>query len=231
MLQNLGQYTRYLEKLPDTLAHEMNNPLNVVNSSLDYLEYQHRDLVDDKYLNRARSGIFRLRTILTSLTEAANLKEALRNEQSDEERFNLVELVTGCVDGYQLSNPSRAFLNHFPASPVFIHGTPDRIAQLLDKLIDNAVQFGRERSAIIVRINELPNIIQLSVINDGPTLPSELSARVFDPMVSSSTDARHSHLGLGLYIVREIAEFHGATVVANNRGDANGVEVTVNFTK
>ena len=231
MLQNLGQYTRYLEKLPDTLAHEMNNPLNVVASSLDYLEYQHRNLVDDKYLNRARSGIFRLRTILTSLTEAANLKEALRNEQSDEERFNLVELVTGCVDGYQLSNPSRAFLNHVPTSPALIHGTPDRIAQLLDKLIDNAVQFGRERSAIIVRVNELPNIIQLSVINDGPSLPTELSERVFDPMVSSSTDARHSHLGLGLYIVREIAEFHGATVTAKDRGDANGVEVTVSFPK
>ena len=98
-------------------------------------------------------------------------------------------------------------------------------------MIDNAVQFGREQSAIIVRINELPNAIQLSVINDGPALPTELSARVFDPMVSNSTDARHSHLGLGLYIVREIAEFHGATVIAKNRSDADGVEVTVNFAK
>ena len=98
-------------------------------------------------------------------------------------------------------------------------------------MIDNAVQFGHEQSTIIVRINELPNSIQLSIINDGPSLPTELSERVFDPMVSSSTDARHSHLGLGLYIVREIAEFHGATVIAKNRADANGVEVTVNFTK
>ena len=229
MLQNLGQYTRYLEKLPDTLAHEMNNPLNVVTSSLDYLEIQNQELSEDKYLERARSGIFRLRSILTSLTEAANLKEALRDEKSEERRFDLVELVTGCVDGYQLSDPSRAYLAHVPSYPVHIHGSADRIAQLLDKLVDNAVEFGRDTSPIIVRISDLPNAILLAVINDGPALPSELIERVFDPMVSSSSDARHSHLGLGLYIVREIAEFHQATVIAQNRQNGQGVEVTVTF--
>ena len=57
MLHNLGQYTRYLEKLPDTLAHELHNPLNVVNSSLENLQYNHRELTDDKHLQRARNGI------------------------------------------------------------------------------------------------------------------------------------------------------------------------------
>ena len=116
-----------------------------------------------------------------------------------------------------------------PSSPVHIHGSADRIAQLLDKLVDNAVEFGRDTSPIIVRISDLPNAILLAVINDGPALPSELIERVFDPMVSSSSDARHSHLGLGLYIVREIAEFHQATAVAQNRQNGQGVEVTVTF--
>ncbi|GIT25127.1 MAG: hypothetical protein CM1200mP41_11710 [Gammaproteobacteria bacterium] len=81
-----------------------------------------------------------------------------------------------------------------------------------------------------MRINELPNAIQLRVFNDGPTLPTELSARVFDPMVSNSTDAR-THISDRLIHCSEIAEFHGATVIAKNRSDAHGVEVTVNFAK
>ena len=61
MLQNLGQYTRYLERLPNTLAHEMHNPLNVVNSSLENFELTHQELVNNEYLGRARNGILRLR--------------------------------------------------------------------------------------------------------------------------------------------------------------------------
>ena len=62
---------------------------------------------------------------------------------------------------------------------------------------------------------------RLSVVNWGSTLPADIANRLFEPMVSSSKDARRSHLGLGLYIVRIIAEFHGGTVSASNR-KANG---------
>ena len=67
MLHNLGQYTRYLERLPDTLAHELHNPLNVVNSSLENLQYNHSELSEDKHLQRARNGIGPLRSIITCL--------------------------------------------------------------------------------------------------------------------------------------------------------------------
>ncbi len=49
-------------------------------------------------------------------------------------------------------------------------------------------------------------------------------------MVSSAKDAREAHLGLGLYVVRLIAEFHGGTVKAENRQDRSGVVVTVTLT-
>ena len=68
---------RYLESMPDTLAHELNNPLNVVSSSLEILSNETPEARDSKYMVRAMKGIQRLRSILTSLTEAANLEEAM----------------------------------------------------------------------------------------------------------------------------------------------------------
>ncbi len=229
MLQNLAQYTRYLEKLPDTLAHEMHNPLNVVNSSLENLQYSHRELDDDKYLLRAKKGIQRLRSILTSLTEAANLKDALEQEADQFEWFDLTELVTGCVEGYQQVNPEREILSEVFPGKVQFSGVPDRLAQLLDKLIDNALRFGNKEGPILVSLKRSAYIIRLSVVNEGSTLPAHLEDRLFDPMVSSAKDAGQTHLGLGLYIVRLIAEFHGGSAIAENRKDASGVEVAVTF--
>ena len=55
--------------------------------------------------------------------------------------------------------------------------------------------------------------------------------RLFESMVSvrSGEQAREPHLGLGLYIVRLIAEFHGGRVAAANRDDGSGVEFTLHF--
>jgi dedicated sortase system histidine kinase len=229
MLQNLGQYTRYLERLPDTLAHEMHNPLNVVNSSLENLELNHQELVNNEYLGRARNGIMRLRNILTSLTEAANLKDGLESEKEQTERFDLAILVSGCVDGYQSIHKSYRIIYETPSETVPIDGSPDHIAQMLDKLVDNAVAFGRAGGDILVRARRDNQFARLSVVNWGSTLPADIANRLFEPMVSSSKDARRSHLGLGLYIARIIAEFHGGTVSANNRKGNDGVEVTVSL--
>mgnify|MGYP000011655901 FL=1 len=226
MLQNLGQYTRYLEKLPDTLAHEMHNPLNVVNSSLENLQYTNQDLRDNKYLLRAQKGVHRLRSILTSLTEAASLKEALEQESDQFERFDLKQLVTSCVEGYQQVYTDRTIRIDALPGPFHTEGVPDRMAQLLDKLVDNAIRFSTIGD-IVVQIGLAHELISLSVLNRGPALPQDIEHRLFDPMVSSAKDAREAHLGLGLYVVRLIAEFHGGSVKAENRQDLSGVIVTV----
>ena len=227
LLQNLGQYTRYLEKLPDTLAHELHNPLNVVNSSLENLQYNHRELADDKHLQRARNGVGRLRSIITSLTEAASLKEALTQEQEQAEPIILPDLVRSCVEGYQAANPGHRIIANFKDSPAQVMGVPDRLAQMLDKLIDNAIQFGTPNGLIVVNIQPSDESVDLVIVNDGPPLPPDIADRLFDPMVSSARDARKTHLGLGLYIVRLVAESHRGVVSAQNRDGNRGVEVTV----
>ena len=73
--------------------------------------------------------------------------------------------------------------------------------------------------------------MRLAVANDGPPLPEGMQDQLFDSMVSvrSRSDAAEPHLGLGLYIVRVITEFHRGAVRAANREDGRGAVITVAF--
>jgi len=228
MLDRLSQYTRYLEGLPDTLAHELNNPLNVVNSSLEILQEEIPETQNSKYMTRAKNGIIRLGSILTNLTEAANLEEALNSESR--ERFDLVRLVSSYVEGYQLTHPNRKFELIIRSHPLNIEGVQDLIAQMLDKLADNAVDFGKEGTPILVRLDELNNFARLTIVNQGQLLPHTMGDRLFDPMVSvGKKNAKQSRLGLGLYVVKLIAEYHEGKVEAANRPDHAGAMFTVSL--
>jgi K+-sensing histidine kinase KdpD len=101
---------------------------------------------------------------------------------------------------------------------------------MLDKLVDNARQFATADTAIKVSLHHRNDSIILSVINIGPLLPENMAHQLFDQLVSiRSNRGEHLHLGLGLYIVRLIADFHHASINAKNLTDNSGVEFEVIF--
>jgi two-component system sensor histidine kinase ChvG len=228
MLKRLSGYTHYLEGLPDTLAHEMNNPLNVVSSSLQILEQEQVSIRGNKYMERAQMGIERLRHLLSSLTQAANLEEAMRSEEK--KPLNLSSLLKDYIGGAQAMFSLHRFKLSLDYNDMYILGSGDHIAELLDKLIDNAVQFGVPQTVIEVALTEQDEGILLTVANEGAVIDKGQWERVFDPMVSlGRKDAKTSHLGLGLYVVRLIADYHQARAWMANRRDSLGVEVSVLF--
>jgi len=99
---------------------------------------------------------------------------------------------------------------------------------MLDKLVANAVEFGKNGAIDVGLAREGDNLL-LSVSNEGPPLPAMQAGHLFDSMVSvrGGGEAGEPHLGLGLYIVRLIAQFHGGSARAANRRDGRGVVITV----
>jgi two-component system sensor histidine kinase ChvG len=226
-LERLSQYTAYQEAMAGRLAHELRTPMAVVRSSLDNLHDAALPGEARVYIDRARTGLARLNAILTRMTEATRLEGALRD--SERERFDLAEVVRGCVDGYRLAYRDVPIAFTPPAEPFAVLGAPDLCAQMLDKLIANAVEF-RTGGEIDVTLTAHEAGARLTISNEGPPLPEAMAERLFDSMVSVRGPGREGdgpHLGLGLYIVRLIAQFHGGVVRADNRADARGVTVTV----
>jgi two-component system, OmpR family, sensor histidine kinase ChvG len=227
VLSRLAQYASYREHMASRLSHELRTPIAVVRSSLDNLKLS--SLPDEArvYMERAQQGLNRLTHILTRMTEATRLEQSIGDDER--ERFDLARVVAGCVDGYRVAYPQHALQLELPASEAMFNGAPELIAQMLDKLVANAVEFSSGAAPIGVRLERGDTELRLSVENEGPPLPDAMRGGLFDSMVSVRGDQPGDapHLGLGLYIVRLIAEAHGGRAAAQNRDDGRGVVVSV----
>src|SRR6185312_13262002 len=234
MLARLRDYNAYLEAMAGRLSHELRTPVAVVRSSLDNLAAEPLAGTARVYVDRALEGVGRLGRLISRLSEATRLERLL--ESAERERFDLAAVVRGCVEGYRAAYPARRFALALPDGPVPVDGVPDAFAQLLDKLVENAGDFAPAGTEIRVSLAVAARRASIAMENDGPPLPAATVEHLFDSMVSMRADAparaampprgEGAHLGLGLYIVRLVAEYHGGSVHAENRG-AGGVRFTV----
>ena len=226
LLGRLNEHTQYLRTLGGKLSHELRTPLTIVRSSLDNLESE--GLREDQrlYVTRAREGTLRLQSILSALGAAARVEESIK--QAERVNFDLRDLLSSAIAAYRDSFVRTRFVLETPADPCFIRGAPDLIVQLLDKLIENAVDFCPDVGAITVRLQRLQSNYVLEVLNDGPPIPQAQLGHLFESLFEQRQghDDR-PHFGLGLYIVRLIAEFHGGTAVAANRSMGDGAIFTI----
>jgi dedicated sortase system histidine kinase len=232
ILEKLKQYNTYLEGMASRLSHELRTPLAVVRSSLENLEQEMEQSClsgeSSIYIERAQEGINRLNTIITRLSEATRLEQALQNVER--ELFDLNKLVGSCVEGYRLAYPKQSFFAQLANNPIILEGAPDLIAQMLDKLVSNAVDFSQVGSPIKIELHQENKMARLDVINQGKELPSDMQERLFESMVSlrpQSMGKKEPHLGLGLYMVRLIAGYHGGQVRAENNKRVPGAIFTV----
>lgn len=224
--ERLARYQQHHEGAMRQLAHELRTPISVVRSSLEAMSLG--GATDPSvYVDRASAGLNRLSTLLNKLTEARRLEQSLH--ASEVEIFDFAELVRGCLAGYEIAWPETRFELEGADAPFRMTGVPEVIAQMLDKLVANAVSFHGDATPIRLSIERAASArgaesITLTISNDGPRLGAEQPAALFDAMVSTRS-GEGEHLGLGLYIARMIAEFHDGSISLRNH--ESGVEAVV----
>jgi len=228
LLDAVGAYTDYLRTLASKLSHELHTPLAIVKSSLDNLEHHPISSDARAYVLRARDGVDRLTNIVRAMSESSRMERAIAS--ADAEDFDLAEVVRGCAEAYRPLVAPRRIDCEVPVQPVPMHGAPELIAQALDKLVDNARSFTPEHGWIRIALEAGSDGIVLRVANFGPELPLAMQGRLFDSLVSLREGASRGeapHLGLGLYVVRLVAERHGGSAAAHNLAGGDGVEFSL----
>ena len=226
LLGRLNEYTGYLRSLAGKLAHEIRTPLTIVRSSLENLESEEVSAAARQYLERASQGSERLSAILVAMGAATRVEEAIGN--AERSRFDLAPVIASAVGAYRVAFPERRFAAELASEPIEIDGAPDLIVQLLDKLIENAVDFSPAGATITVRLRREPAVAVLEVDNPGPPLAPEARGRLFESLWQSrsGSDSR-PHFGLGLYIVRLITEYHRGGVAAADLPGGEGARFGV----
>ncbi len=228
-VNRLSQYNHYLENMSSRLSHELRTPIAIVRTSLENLSLQALPENSSAYIDRAQSGINRLNNILTNMSEATRLEQML--SQTDKVSFNIFDVLNGCIQGYQQIYPT--FDIEYVASDkkIILAGSPEHIAQLLDKVVTNAVEFSQDSKLFVTA--ELKNKeITIHISNNGILLPETMEQRLFDSMVSmrntpQTKEDKTPHLGLGLYIARLISEFHQGKIAASNHHNPQGVTISI----
>lgn len=229
LLQVVGNYTDYLRTLASKLSHELNTPLAIVKSSLDNLEHALQanaalPAEAQPYLARARDGVARLGTLVRAMSEASRMERAIA--AAEPEDVDLREVLRGCADAYRALAGNRRLDCVLPGDPVPLHGAPELIAQALDKLFDNALSFTPGDGWLRLSLAPLADGARIELANQGPPLPEAMAGRLFDSLVSlrdKATPGDAPHLGLGLYVVRLVAERHRGLAQARNLEDGSGV--------
>lgn len=233
VLSKLGQYNKYLENMSSRLSHELRTPVAIVNSSLENLAMNaHENNTSNgnaAYIERAQQGIKRLSKILTNMSEATRLEQAI--QRSEVEEFNAVEVLSGCVEGYRVVYPEYRFSAQISDTPCFLEGSPDLFAQMLDKIVTNATEFSELKGEIKINLSTRAGATEINISNQGKLLPEDMQQQLLNSMVSvRPTDEKGPpHLGLGLYIANLIADFHQCSLRLENLQDKSGVCVTVSF--
>jgi len=214
VLQQLGDNNAYLRSLASKLSHELRTPLAIVTSSLENLEHETQSDASAGYTARAREGADRLRRILSAMSEASRVEELM--EHAEPEAFDLRVVLESTVKAYRDVYKKRSFELDCALYEASMTGSPELLIQMLDKLVDNAVDFSATDDCIQLGLEEQERRLLLSVTNPGPPLPSNMRTQLFDSMVSVRGGENTRHLGLGLYIAKLIAEGHGGSISADN---------------
>ncbi|HBX27157.1 MAG TPA: hypothetical protein DEF72_06975 [Gammaproteobacteria bacterium] len=224
VLRDLGRYTTFLERIPRTLRHELSNPMSAVQSSLELLSDEQDPDQQARLRATAQRGIQKLESTLAKVTEAASLEEALRDE--DQHGFDVARVTRDAVESIARTVTNRHWATNIPETSMLVSGNDLRFEQMLDKLLDNARDFTPEGSIITVGLSDQINSVVLWVENEGPSLRVQDGVDAFQMFSGTRNDSTGSHLGLGLYVVRLIAESMGARVAIGNTERGVRVEVT-----
>ncbi len=151
------------------------------------------------------------------------------------EVVDLVALTERSVELFRSVIQGRGQILHvdIPGEPLFLEGDPVRLEQLIDNLLTNASKFADDDGQIwlsLRRTTQLaPEVAELVVRDNGRGIASDLLPRVFDPFVQAeqTLDRTRGGLGIGLTLVRHIAQLHRGTVEGRSQGIGTGAEFVV----
>ncbi|KAA6440410.1 response regulator [Dyadobacter flavalbus] len=214
------------------LGHELRNPLAVLSNTLMFLQLskgQHPDMPYELGIDRMSSQVKHLGRMVDDLLEVSRIRYGkIRLERKP---IDLGQLVGQTVETAKMLFEDRGRTIEFiqPASAISVNGDATRIAQLIMNLLGNASKYTAEGGHAWVTLDVEQNNAVIRVKDDGKGIPQNELKSIFEVFVQGETsiDRPYGGLGLGLAVVKKIAEGHDGSVVAYSAGVNKGSEFVV----
>lgn len=205
----------WLENITHYLNHEMKNAILGAQTSLSMMSRKTDDPAMRKYIERATRSHDEMSSIMKAVSNTTSLEAAIM--QAELSAINQSQVVEQRLNEYRHIYKDVNIIGEVE-SDIGIIGNEDLIVQLLDKLVNNAIEHHAKGTPIMVKLMTVKSRSVLSVKNIGDALPEDTDF-IFGLFTSTKTNARAGNFGMGLYIARLIAEFHKGKVIAEAISD------------
>ena len=218
--QELREANQHMHEFLDLLGHELRSPLTAIRNALFIVELQGDDAAMRnaalKIMDRQVRFISRLVDDMRELSFIEHGKIHLHKQFLDltDSLARAVEVVRASITEcrHQLEAA-------FPPEPIYVDADPGRLEQMLTNLLNNAVKFMKPGGRVWVTVEVQNGDAVVRILDNGIGIASEMLPHIFDPFwqVERTFDHSQSGLGIGLALVRKLAQLHGGSVSALQR--------------
>lgn len=210
------------------LGHELRNPLAAITSAIDLL-----DMGDNIELSHRAKDIIRrqgehLNHIVNDLLDVNRVLSG--KVLLDKQPLDLTETARACLLTLQSTGRTHGYTVTLSGNlPVWVHADATRMEQVINNLLDNAIKYTPQGGKVHVFVRAVEQDALLEVLDDGIGISSELLPHIFDVFVQGdrSLDRAQGGLGIGLSLVKQLAELHGGTIACESNGEGRGTKFTL----
>ncbi|MBY0097546.1 cell wall metabolism sensor histidine kinase WalK [Mesobacillus maritimus] len=211
------------------VSHELRTPLTTMRSYLEALAdgAWKDDEIAPQFLQTTRTETERMIRLVNDLLQLSKMDR--EDYRLSKEWIDFSIYFNKIIDRFELTkNQNVTFIREIPETPMFVEIDQDKITQVLDNIISNAMKYSPEGGRITYRIKEEDTQIVVSISDEGVGIPSENVNKIFDRFyrVDKARTRRLGGTGLGLAIAKEMVQAHQGDIWAES---VEGEGTTVYF--
>ena len=204
-----------------TVSHELRTPLTTMNSYIEALE---EGVLNDKelapqFIDTIHKETTRMIRMVNELMQLGKMD--IKEEHYDKEFIDINKLIEQISDRFELTHPEKNFIKYIPKTPIFVEGDQDKLTQVFDNIMNNAVKYSPNGKNITVRVrqNYNHNRVSISIKDEGVGIPLVYIDKIFNRFyrVDKSRQRSMGGTGLGLALAKNIVEAHKGRIWAQSR--------------
>ena len=227
LTRRLEGHIRFIESFASDVSHEFKNPLASIRNATELLEEIDDPVERRRFIKMAQRDIARLEHLLSGVREVTRIDAQL--DEQPVEAIDLTRLLSGLIERYRAQRRQAVrYRLDLPEESVVVEADPERLSQVFENLLDNALSFSPQTGELRVGLTTRDHEAVVEVRDQGPGIPEEHLERIFSRFFTyrQNGGAEDGHAGLGLAIVKAIVEGYGGQVKACNHPEGGALFVT-----